>query len=73
MKKVDQSKIERINQLAKKKKSEGLTDKEAKEQKELYKEYLASIRMNVTSQLDNMVIEDKNGAQTNVKDLRKKG
>lgn len=69
---MEQSKINRINELAKKKKTQGLTNEEAKEQKTLYKEYLASIRLNLTSQLDNMVIEDKDGNQTNVKDLRKK-
>lgn len=72
MKIMEQSKINRINELAKKKKTQGLTNEEAKEQKTLYKEYLASIRLNLTSQLDNMVIEDKDGNQTNVKDLRKK-
>lgn len=44
--------IKRINELANKKKSEGLTPGEQAEQKKLYKIYLASIRQQVTTQLD---------------------
>ena len=36
--------VERINELAHKKKKEGLTAEELAEQKELYKRYLANIR-----------------------------
>ena len=36
--------VERINELAHKKKKEGLTTEELAEQKELYKRYLANIR-----------------------------
>ncbi|MGS0763186.1 DUF896 domain-containing protein [Syntrophomonas curvata] len=44
--------IKRINQLAKKKKEEGLTPEELKEQKELYAVYLQNIREQVKAQLD---------------------
>ncbi len=44
--------IERINELANKKKSQGLTFAEQAEQKRLYKIYLASIREQVKTQLD---------------------
>ncbi len=44
--------IKRINELARKKKSEGLTPQETAEQKRLYQTYLASIRQQVTTQLD---------------------
>lgn len=44
--------IERINDLARIKKSRGLTPNEAEEQKRLYKIYLTSIREQVTTQLD---------------------
>ena len=44
--------INRINALAKKKKTSGLTPEELAEQKELYKEYLANIRSQLKVQLD---------------------
>ena len=51
--------IDRINVLAAKKKAEGLTEEELAEQKELYKEYLASIRGSMKAQLDNVrFVED---------------
>ena len=51
--------IDRINELAAKKKGEGLTAEEQAEQKVLYKEYLASIRGSMKAQLDNVrFVED---------------
>ena len=56
---VTKEMIDRINVLAAKKKSEGLTEEELAEQKELYKEYLASIRGSMKAQLDNVrFVED---------------
>ena len=51
--------IDRINELAAKKKGEGLTAEEQAEQKVLYKEYLAAIRGSMKAQLDNVrFVED---------------
>ena len=50
--------LARINFLARKKKSEGLTPEELAEQKELYKIYLAAIRGQVTSLLDSIEFVD---------------
>ena len=56
---VTKEMIDRINVLASKKKAEGLTEEELAEQKELYKEYLASIRGSMKAQLDNVrFVED---------------
>ena len=44
--------IDRINQLAAKKKAEGLNEDEINEQKALYKEYLAAIRGQVRANLE---------------------
>ena len=56
---MDQKKILRINELAKKSKEQGLTEAEAKEQKELREEYLAAIRKNFRATLDSIEIVDK--------------
>ncbi|MDO4834436.1 MAG: DUF896 domain-containing protein [Bacillota bacterium] len=51
--------IARINELAAKKKAEGLTDEEQAEQKVLYREYLAAIRGQVRANLENVrFVED---------------
>lgn len=55
--------IERINELAHKKKKEGLTAEELEEQKELYKRYLANIRGQLKAQLDNIEVVDKSPIQ----------
>ena len=51
--------ITRINILARKKRSEGLTEEEQWEQKALYKEYLGFIRGQVKQQLDKIEIVDE--------------
>ena len=56
---MEQSKIDRINFLAKKSKEEGLTEAEKAEQKELREEYLSAIRKNLRATLDNVEIVDK--------------
>ena len=50
--------IDRINVLAKKKRTVGLTDDELKEQQELYKEYLGNIRAQVKQKLDSIEFVD---------------
>ena len=66
---MEQSKIDRINFLAKKSKAEGLTPAEAEEQKALRAEYVAAFRASLTAQLENTVIVDKDGNR--VKPTRK--
>ena len=50
--------LARINELARKKRTIGLTEEELTEQKELYKIYLAAIRGQVTSLLESIEIVD---------------
>ena len=64
---MEQSKIDRINALAKKAKAEGLTEEEAAERKALREEYIAAYRKNLRSQLDNMVIIEPNGERRQLK------
>lgn len=56
---MDQKKILRINELAKKAKEVGLDAQEAAEQKKLREEYLAAIRKNFRATLDSIEIVDK--------------
>ena len=56
---MDQNKILRINELAKKAKEQGLSDAELAEQKALREEYLAAIRKNFRATLDSIEIVDK--------------
>lgn len=50
--------VARINELARKKRSEGLTKEELAEQKKLYEIYLAGIRGQVTNLLDSIEFVD---------------
>lgn len=63
---MDNIKIDRINTLAHKAKSVGLTEEEKKERDALRKEYLATIRMNLRSQLDQISIKEEDGSITNL-------
>lgn len=52
--------IKRINELARKAKTTGLTDEELEERNELRKRYLETFRSNVRNQLDNIrYVEDE--------------
>ena len=63
---ISDEKIQRINELARRSKAEGLTEEEKKEQHLLRKEFLASVRMNLKSQLDNIDILNKDGSVENL-------
>ena len=58
--------IQRINELARKAKAQGLTPEEAQEQKRLRQEYLDSVRKNLVSQLENMSILEPDGTKKKV-------
>lgn len=55
---ITKEKIERINELARKKKEGFLTEEEADEQMTLRAEYISAVRTNLKSQLDNIEIVD---------------
>ena len=63
---MEVEKIDRINALAHKEKSVGLTEEEKKERDLLRKEYLASVRMNLRSQLDNIDVKQEDGSIVNL-------
>ena len=55
---MEKDKIARINELAHKKKTVGLTEEETLEQAELRKEYLQAIRANFKQTLDSIEYKD---------------
>ena len=63
---MEAEKIDRINVLAHKAKSVGLTEEEKKERELLRKEYLASVRMNLRSQLDHIDVKMDDGTIVNL-------
>ena len=65
---MEQSKIDRINALARKSRMpEGLTPEEKTEQAALRQEYLAAVRSSLTAQLDSTVIQYPDGARKKLK------
>lgn len=60
-------KIKRINELAKKSKSVGLTDEEKREQTALRDEYIRGFRSSLKIQLDNAYIKNPDGSVTPLK------
>lgn len=58
---IDEKLIQRINELAKKKKESGLTLKEQKEQKQLRETYLKEFRKGFVDQLHSIKVVDPNG------------
>ena len=69
---MEQKKIDRINELARKAKTpEGLTPEETAERKELYQEYLTAIRANLTAQLDSTVIQYPDGTRKKLNKRKK--
>ena len=60
---MEKSKIDRINALAKKAKSIGLTERETAERDALLKEYLADMRASFKQQLDATYVQTADGAK----------
>ena len=67
---MEQKKLDRINELAKKSKTEALTEEEKAEQKALREEYIRDFRASLRGILDNSVIERPDGTRENVKDRK---
>lgn len=67
---MEQKKIDRINELARKAKTEGLTPEETAERDVLRREYIDSVKASLVGHLDNVYYVDDNG---NEEKLKKKG
>lgn len=63
---VTQEQINRINELARKSKAEGLTEKEKEEQAKLRRIYIDSFKESLVGQLENTYIVDKKGNKKKV-------
>ena len=61
---MTEERIARLNELARKSKTIGLTEEEKQEQATLRLEYLASIRQSLEAQLDNVYFLEKDGTKT---------
>ncbi len=64
---MEQSKIDRINELARKAKAEGLSPAEVRERDALRREYVAAIRASLTAQLDHTYLDDGHGNRRTLK------
>jgi uncharacterized protein YnzC (UPF0291/DUF896 family) len=64
-----QERIDRINELARKKKAEGLTEKELTEQAALRKAYLADFRAGFKQRVETTQFFDKQGHEVTPKKL----
>ncbi len=68
---MKKEKIARINALANKAKTEGLTDAEREEQVLLRKEYIAEFRAQFTGILDHTVIQYPDGSKEKLNEKKK--
>ena len=59
---MEKAKIDRINELARKKKTAGLTEAELTEQAALRKQYLEEFRASMQATLDNTYIRETDGS-----------
>ena len=58
--------INRINELYRKSKAEGLTEEEKKEQALLRKQFVADVKNNLTAQLNNIDMVNEDGSVENL-------
>lgn len=67
---MEQSKLDRINELARASKQRALTETEKEEQRALRNEYRAAIRMSLINNLENTVVVTPDGKRTYLKDCK---
>lgn len=70
---MEQSKLDRINELYRKSQAEGLSDAELAEQAQLRREYIDSYKRSLVSQLENTYIVDEKGNKKKVTRKEDKG
>lgn len=65
---MDSLNINRINELARKQRTVGLTDEEKAEQAKLRENYIKAIRADIQSSLDNVTMVNKDGSTSSLKE-----
>lgn len=68
---LDSHKIQRINELANKKKQVGLTPSELEEQAQLRQEYLENLRKGMRHHIEGMKVVDEEGTDVTPEKLKK--
>jgi uncharacterized protein YnzC (UPF0291/DUF896 family) len=69
---TQEARIQRINALAKKAKTEGLTPEEQAEREQLRQDYLKDFRASLTAQLDNTWVVGPDGVKRKLEKKKKK-
>ena len=64
---MEKSKVDRINELARKSKSVGLTPEEKEEQAQLRQEYIADFRRSTIEILENTYLQRPDGSKEKLK------
>jgi len=67
---VTDNTIDRINELARKKKAEGLTPEETDEQAKLRKEYIEGVKGSLRSQIEGVKVVDEEGRDVTPEKLK---
>ncbi|MBB6449208.1 uncharacterized protein YnzC (UPF0291/DUF896 family) [Geomicrobium halophilum] len=67
---ISDEKLDRINELAKREKTTGLTPDEEDEQKNLRQEYLNNFRASFNQQIQTVTVMDEEGKEVTPKKLR---
>lgn len=67
--KMKKSMLDRINELARKSKTEGLTEEEKQEQEQLRKKYIHDFKQGMIKALEQIVFVDAEGNYTKLKKL----
>lgn len=68
---MEESKLARINALARKAREQGLTEEEKAEQQTLRQEYIAAYRKSLRSQLESIVLVEPDGTERPLKKKEK--
>lgn len=68
---MNQQKIDRINELSRKSKAEGLTEEELAEQAALRREYIEAYKASLRAQLDNTYVVTPDGKKKPLKSKKK--